>query len=454
MSAAALERVIAAMAGPDASAATDQLTAVDALVDHRRRVLVVQATGWGKSAVYWAATAAAARRRRRADAGRVAAAGPDARPDRRGRAGRAARRDGELDQRRRLGRGARRPARAAALDVLLISPERLANPGFAAPAAGPASRRAGCWSSTRRTASRTGASTSAPTTSASPVRCSPLAPGTPVLATTATANAAGHRRRRRPARRRHRHAARLAGPGLAAAGGGAGLSAAGAVRLGRRRAARAAGLGHRLRADRRRDRAGRRRSYRTRALTWRPTRARPTDREELEDRLRGNEIKALVATSALGMGYDKPDLAFCIHLGSPASPVAYYQQVGRAGRALDDALAVLVPAEADERIWEYFATSGIPDERAGRAHPRRAHATDRAAVAGRSGGGHRHPPRPAGERCSRSSLSTRRSSARAGGWVATGRRGTSTQPKWAALRAGPRGRGRPDAARTPTARAA
>ena len=67
------------------------------------------------------------------------------------------------------------------------------------------------------------------------------------------------------------------------------------------------------------------------------------------------------------MGYDKPDLAFCIHLGSPASPVAYYQQVGRAGRALDDALAVLVPAEADERIWEYFATSGIPDERAGRA---------------------------------------------------------------------------------------
>ena len=69
-----------------------------------------------------------------------------------------------------------------------------------------------------------------------------------------------------------------------------------------------------------------------------------------------------MATSALGMGYDKPDLAFCVHLGSPASPVAYYQQVGRAGRALDDAVAVLVPAESDERIWEYFATAGIPDE--------------------------------------------------------------------------------------------
>jgi ATP-dependent DNA helicase RecQ len=85
------------------------------------------------------------------------------------------------------------------------------------------------------------------------------------------------------------------------------------------------------------------------------------NRTDLEDRLRDNKIKALVATSALGMGYDKPDLAFCIHLGSPASPVAYYQQVGRAGRALDDAMAVLVPSKSDERIWDYFATAGIPD---------------------------------------------------------------------------------------------
>ena len=92
----------------------------------------------------------------------------------------------------------------------------------------------------------------------------------------------------------------------------------------------------------------------------------PGEREALEHRLRHNKIKALVATSALGMGYDKPDLAFCIHLGSPASPVAYYQQVGRAGRALDDAVAVLLPSAADERIWEYFATSGIPEPAARR----------------------------------------------------------------------------------------
>ncbi len=67
-----------------------------------------------------------------------------------------------------------------------------------------------------------------------------------------------------------------------------------------------------------------------------------------------------MATSALGMGYDKPDLAFCLHLGSPDSPVAYYQQIGRAGRALDDAVVVLLPAETDERLWEYFATASIP----------------------------------------------------------------------------------------------
>jgi ATP-dependent DNA helicase RecQ len=89
----------------------------------------------------------------------------------------------------------------------------------------------------------------------------------------------------------------------------------------------------------------------------------PALRERVEDQLRRNDLKAVVATSALGMGYDKPDLAFCIHVGSPSSPVAYYQQVGRAGRALDDAQAVLLPAETDTQIWDHFATAGVPDER-------------------------------------------------------------------------------------------
>ena len=56
------------------------------------------------------------------------------------------------------------------------------------------------------------------------------------------------------------------------------------------------------------------------------------EREQLEADLLANRVKALIATSALGMGFDKPDLGFVVHLGAPSSPIAYYQQVGRAGR--------------------------------------------------------------------------------------------------------------------------
>jgi ATP-dependent DNA helicase RecQ len=83
-------------------------------------------------------------------------------------------------------------------------------------------------------------------------------------------------------------------------------------------------------------------------------------RHDLEDALRDNRLKALVATSALGMGYDKPDLGFVVHVGAPPSPVSYYQQVGRAGRAIEHAHAVLLPSDADSGVWEYFATSTIP----------------------------------------------------------------------------------------------
>ncbi len=85
-------------------------------------------------------------------------------------------------------------------------------------------------------------------------------------------------------------------------------------------------------------------------------------REEYERQLKGNELKALVATSALGMGFDKPDLGFVIHLGAPSSPVAYYQQVGRAGRATESADVLLLPGREDPDIWHYFATSSMPSE--------------------------------------------------------------------------------------------
>ena len=85
------------------------------------------------------------------------------------------------------------------------------------------------------------------------------------------------------------------------------------------------------------------------------------EREESEGLLKRNEVKALVATSALGMGFDKPDLGFVLHLGAPSSPVAYYQQVGRAGRATENADVLLLPGTEDPDIWRYFATASMPD---------------------------------------------------------------------------------------------
>ena len=84
------------------------------------------------------------------------------------------------------------------------------------------------------------------------------------------------------------------------------------------------------------------------------------DREALEKALIGNEIKALVATVALGMGFDKPDLAFVVHFQRPGSVVAYYQQVGRAGRAVDRAYGVLLSGSEDDDIQDYFIDSAFP----------------------------------------------------------------------------------------------
>lgn len=83
-------------------------------------------------------------------------------------------------------------------------------------------------------------------------------------------------------------------------------------------------------------------------------------RTELELALLENRVKALVATTALGMGFDKPDLAFVIHYQTPGSVVAYYQQVGRAGRALDAAYGVLLSGEEDTEITGYFIESAFP----------------------------------------------------------------------------------------------
>lgn len=83
-------------------------------------------------------------------------------------------------------------------------------------------------------------------------------------------------------------------------------------------------------------------------------------RQHLEDRLLKNDLKVLVATTALGMGYDKPDLGFVVHYQAPGSIVGYYQQVGRAGRAINYSLGILMSGREDEDIHEFFRRSAFP----------------------------------------------------------------------------------------------
>ncbi len=86
-------------------------------------------------------------------------------------------------------------------------------------------------------------------------------------------------------------------------------------------------------------------------------------REALEQSLLDNELKVLVSTNALGMGFDKPDLAFVIHFQAPQSIVHYYQQVGRAGRGIEGAIGILMTGEEDDEINRYFIEAAFPPER-------------------------------------------------------------------------------------------
>ncbi len=86
----------------------------------------------------------------------------------------------------------------------------------------------------------------------------------------------------------------------------------------------------------------------------------PAEREALEQDLLANRLKALVATVALGMGFDKPDLGFVVHYQRPGSPIAYYQQVGRAGRAVENAFGILLSGREDDAIAEYFLATAFP----------------------------------------------------------------------------------------------
>lgn len=360
---AAVSRVLTAMAVEGAVPREGQIEAVAALVEQRRRVLVVQATGWGKSLVYWAATLA----RRAAGAGPTVVISPllalmrnqidaAAAAGLRAASVNSSNLDEWEDVFARLDRDE--------VDVLLVSPERLANPRFADRAL-PLLADAGLLVIDEAHCISDWGFDFRPDYQRIARLLLSLRPGTPVLATTATANervtadvaaqlGSDTLVLRGPLARSSLRLAVV--PDLAAAaryawvdeaiGGfsGSGIVYCLTVDEATSLAEFLAGRGHDVAAY--------------------TGQTDPEVRARIEDDLRHNRLKAVVATSALGMGYDKPDLAFCLHVGSPSSPVAYYQQVGRAGRALADAHGVLLPAGvADERIWEYFATATLPDPR-------------------------------------------------------------------------------------------
>jgi ATP-dependent DNA helicase RecQ len=367
----------------DADFHDGQFDAITALVDDHRRALVVQRTGWGKSAVYFVATMLLRRR----GAGPTILVSPLL----------ALMRD-------QISAASRAGVRAVAInstnphewadvqtalardevDVLLVSPERLNNPAFRENQLPLLIGRAGLLVVDEAHCISDWGHDFRPDYRRLRDLIAELPDGVPVLATTATANS--------------RVVAdveeQLGGPstnsgGGAGSGTGAGSGAGGSVLTIRGPLARASlrlgvlrlpdararlgwllshlaelpgsGIIYALTVSSAEDTARllRDAGHNVRAYTGQTD---PAEREESEGQLKRNEVKALIATSALGMGFDKPDLGFVIHLGAPSSPVAYYQQVGRAGRATENADVLLLPGSEDEAIWHYFATSSMPSE--------------------------------------------------------------------------------------------
>ena len=360
---------------PDARLREDQWVAIEALVADRRRALVVQRTGWGKSAVYFVATALL----RSLGAGPTVIVSPllalmRNQVEAARRAGISAETINSANTEEWQAVHAR--VRAGATDVLLVSPERLNNPGFRDEVLPRLAEDAGLLVVDEAHCISDWGHDFRPDYRRIRTLLADLPAGTPVLATTATANArvtadvaeqlAVHGAQdvlvpgepeevvvlRGPLDRESLHlsvrslpdaAAQLAWlsghlPSLPGSGIVYCLTVAAAEQV-------ASHLRH----------AG----IEARSYTGQ---TEPAERLELEQDLLGNRVKVLVATSALGMGFDKPDLGFVIHLGAPSSPIAYYQQVGRAGRATARAEVVLLPGRDDRAIWDWFASMAFPPE--------------------------------------------------------------------------------------------
>jgi ATP-dependent DNA helicase RecQ len=353
------------LAGPDATFREHQLEAVSDLVDDRRRVLCVQRTGWGKSAVYFLATSLLRRR----GAGPTVLISPL-----------LALMRNQIDAARRLGIRAvtvnstnrddwdrvRDRLAADEVDLLLISPERLNNPQFREQMLPLFIERVGLlvvdeahcvsdWGHDFRPDYRR-------------IRdvLAALPPDVAVLGTTATANdrvvadvseqfEVGADPSRLTVYRGPlaRASLRLEVVSLPAAGDRLAWLATWLPQM------PGSGIVYCL-------------TKRDTELVaeWLETQGigavaysgevTDADRVEAERRLLANEVKAVVATSALGMGYDKPDLGFVVHFQAPSSAIAYYQQVGRAGRGVAEAHAVLLRGHEDRRIQDFFIESAFP----------------------------------------------------------------------------------------------
>jgi ATP-dependent DNA helicase RecQ len=367
------ERHLQALAGPQAQLREDQWSAISALAADRRRVLVVQRTGWGKSAVYFIATALLRAR----GAGPTVIVSPL-----------LALMRNQMEAAARAGIRARTinssnaeeweqvyaSVRAGAVDVLLVSPERLNNPEFRDVVLPRLTEAAGLivideahcisdWGHDFRPDYRR-------------IRklVETLPPGIPVLATTATANA---RVAHDVAEQFHagaggdvlvlrgpldRSSLRLAVVSLPTASARLAWLAAN-LKSG---ALPGSGIVYTLTVAAAYETAAflREQGLNVTAYSGKDDQAH---RLQAEDDLQDNRVKALVATSALGMGFDKPDLGFVVHLGAPQSPVAYYQQIGRAGRGVERAEVVLLPGREDRDIWKYFASLAFPPEKEVRA---------------------------------------------------------------------------------------
>ena len=350
----------------DAEFHEGQFEAIETLVDGKKRALVVQRTGWGKSAVYFVATLLLRRR----GAGPTILVSPLL----------ALMRD-------QIAAASRAGVRAVAInstnahewddvraqlandeiDVLLVSPERLNNPGFRETQLPELVRRTGLLVVDEAHCISDWGHDFRPDYRRLRDLIAEMPDGVPVLATTATANS----------RVVADVAEQLVSTGSTDVVTIRGPLARASLRLGVLRLpdsrARLAwllshladlpgsGIIYTLTVSAAEDTARllRDAGHDVRAYTGQTDTA---EREESEGLLKANRVKALIATSALGMGFDKPDLGFVLHLGAPSSPVACYQQVGRAGRATENADVLLLPGTEDEAIWKYFATASMPSQ--------------------------------------------------------------------------------------------